>query len=116
MSTSGATSPAAIVALIFGMGLVVPTIVRGEAAKTADEAAKRDTNPGAAAKRDGNAWGLAMLTGDFDTLVNYTHPAVVQSSGGKDKLIARLRSASDNRRAEGYRIIGGRAASGRQGR
>jgi hypothetical protein len=106
MSARGVPRSAAIVFLVFGVGLVVSRpIVRGEPATTAEQAVKRDTKPGAAAKRDGNAWSLAMLTGDFDTLVNYTHPALVQRSGGKDKLIGKLRKASDNMRAEGYRIV-----------
>jgi hypothetical protein len=98
--SSAATRRRAIVACAQLVALVVSTGARGEP----------PMSPAAAAKRDANARNLAELTEDFDTFVRYTHPAVVQSLGGRDKFIGWLRKVSASRRAEGYRIVESSAA------
>ncbi len=49
--------------------------------------------------------GKATLEGDFEKLVDYTHPKVVEKLGGKEKMVAFLKQDSGQMKPEGFELV-----------
>lgn len=47
----------------------------------------------------------ASLNGDFEKLVDYTYPAVIEMGGGKDKTVAFLKNEFQQLKSEGFEIV-----------
>jgi len=46
----------------------------------------------------------ALLDSDYETIIKYTHPNIVQASGGKDKMVSLLESVMNNAKNMGVNI------------
>jgi len=100
MSTRGTRRAVLLASTLWAVAIVASWPARGEPAKT----------PGEAARRDANAMLFAMLTSDFDTYVTYAHPKLIETMGGKAKLIATYQKGAEGMRADGHYLV--KAAAG----
>ena len=46
----------------------------------------------------------SVFEGDYESLINYTHPAIVEKSGGKDQLIEMVKMTMGQMEAQGVKI------------
>lgn len=53
-------------------------------------------------QRQATACAKSLLSGDYETFAAYTHPRIIAAMGGKRAMIDRLKSATDDMKAQGY--------------
>jgi hypothetical protein len=63
------------------------------------------TEARAAAQAQAEESGRAFMTGDFGKLLDYTYPPVVELAGGREKLLAYLKTEAETMRADGFEFV-----------
>jgi len=56
-------------------------------------------------KQEATKCAKALLAGDYETLVKYTHKRVVELVGGKEKVIASVKEGTSKMRADGIELL-----------
>jgi len=59
----------------------------------------------AAARAQAEESGRAFMAGDFGKLLDYTYPRVVELGGGRERLLAHLRTEAEAMRADGFEFV-----------
>jgi hypothetical protein len=83
-------------------------------AALAGSCAARARDPAAAAQKQATEMYQAFLRGDLDKFVDFTHPKIVELSGGREKMLAGIKKFFVDSKAHGLSVRSATVSAARQ--
>jgi hypothetical protein len=89
-------------ALVLGLGILLLAGCNSKPSGPTIDASQVDLST---VRQQAQAMSKAALEQDHETLVDYTHPKIVQGMGGRAKMIERLRGMAKEMEASGFTMV-----------